>query len=275
MEKYIVILVVILITYYLYKCWTDSGKEGFADAVSVDLSDDKNAINSLANMARDLMAGGFKVAGKLNVSDNLTTEKALYMGSGDGGFRIQSDGDFSCWRSNAGDNRICLHKTHGNTTTLQPNGQVDIGTMILKENIITGNNQLQLSTKAGDVSVNKVSGGSGNLNVEGNLNVTGNIVAQGSAKYQLRVLDKVNWDARVFLDNVVKDFSQKDPDGTARSYLMVGAAGQVSRYEYVKLGNRIFSFITYVPNGTFNYVVYPDPRTSTLPQNADLYIKSL
>jgi len=42
------------------------------------------------------MAGGFKVAGKLNVSDDLTTEKAVYMGSGDKMFKIQTEGDYSC-----------------------------------------------------------------------------------------------------------------------------------------------------------------------------------
>jgi hypothetical protein len=80
MEKYLVIIIGIIILYYLHNCWVESKiekflsmnkiKEGFGDAVTVDAIDDNNAINILAKVAKDLQeGGGLKVKGALNVDN--------------------------------------------------------------------------------------------------------------------------------------------------------------------------------------------------------------
>ena len=66
MEKYIVIIIVVIIGYITYKCLSAT-KEGFTDAITTVGVDDSNAINILAKVAKDLQeGGGLKVLGKIN-----------------------------------------------------------------------------------------------------------------------------------------------------------------------------------------------------------------
>jgi len=69
MEKHLVLFLIAVIGYIIWKCLTET-TEGFADAQTVDGVDDNNAINTLAKIAKDLQeGGGLKIMGKLNLAD--------------------------------------------------------------------------------------------------------------------------------------------------------------------------------------------------------------
>ena len=276
MEKYLVILIVLFIVYYLYSCWTSQKIEGFADAVSIDLADDKNAVNTLANMARDIMAGGFKVAGKLNVADDVTTEKAVVMTTGDKGFKILTEGDNSCWRSNAGDNRIALHKDHGNQTNFGPGGELRTVKLNLRDKHYFNSDDdgwLRLRNKEANAYTNFAAK---DIWADGGLNVNGNVVVKGTLKRQLKVIEGVDFNGWQFLDKVAPDFSKTDPDGTSIGYLVIAKTGQVRRYEYVKIGDQIISFMSAVPNATWEYIFGGLDVRKSMPGNGnDGFRKSL
>jgi len=96
MQKYLVIIIILVILYYLHNCWVESKiekfinsnkiREDFGDAVTVDAIDDNNAINVLAKIAKDLQeGGGLKVKGNLLVDKTIrvTGAKTTPAGSGD------------------------------------------------------------------------------------------------------------------------------------------------------------------------------------------------
>ena len=70
MEKYLIILVLLASIYYIQNKLKDT--EGFADAPTQSLGgvDDSNAINTLAQIARQLMDKGLKVPGDMNITGN-------------------------------------------------------------------------------------------------------------------------------------------------------------------------------------------------------------
>jgi hypothetical protein len=76
MEKYIIIIIVLVLVYYLHRYCVQTEvekfiniKENFGNAVTVDAVDDNNAINILAKIAKDLQeGGGLKVKGKIDVA---------------------------------------------------------------------------------------------------------------------------------------------------------------------------------------------------------------
>jgi len=75
MEKYLIILIVAFIAYYAFKCFKETKVEGFADAQSLTGVDEANSINTLAEIAKKLQAGGLTIPGELtstymNVSAN-------------------------------------------------------------------------------------------------------------------------------------------------------------------------------------------------------------
>ena len=73
MEKYLLILVILFIGYYLFKCGTSNKVEGFADAQTVNGVDESNAINTLAKIAKDILdGGGLKVAGNIQTEGDFT-----------------------------------------------------------------------------------------------------------------------------------------------------------------------------------------------------------
>lgn len=78
MEKYLVILIVLVLIYYLHRYCVQTEvekfmkiKEGFGDAVTVDGVDDLNAINTLAKIAKDLQSGGVTMPGTLSLKGDL------------------------------------------------------------------------------------------------------------------------------------------------------------------------------------------------------------
>ena len=102
MEKYLVIIIAIIILYYLHNCWVENKiekfmklREGFTDAITTNGVDDSNAINILAKVAKDLQeGGGLKVLGNLEVKSNTvhigqtTPGSAGYIKGGDGEMRF-------------------------------------------------------------------------------------------------------------------------------------------------------------------------------------------
>jgi microcystin-dependent protein len=79
MEKYLVIFLIAIVGYVFWKCLNETN-EGFGDvAQSVGGIDDQNAINTLAQVARDLQKDGLKIKGNLE-----TTGKIKFMNK-DGG----------------------------------------------------------------------------------------------------------------------------------------------------------------------------------------------
>lgn len=86
MEKYLFILIIAIICYYLYTCL--NVKENFADVSITETSavDETNAINILAKIAADLQSGkGLRVLGDLNVdkSVKITGAKTTPANAGD------------------------------------------------------------------------------------------------------------------------------------------------------------------------------------------------
>jgi len=91
MEKFLIIIIIVLILYYLFKCW-NMKVEHFADTPkeqSISGSDDTNSINTLAKIATQLMNGGLTIPGDITVTKNITTDsikiKNKWMIGGTGG----------------------------------------------------------------------------------------------------------------------------------------------------------------------------------------------
>jgi len=89
MEKYIIILVILAAIYYIQnKLQITEGFEG-APVQSVGGVDDTNAINTLAQIAKNLMTGGFTIPGSINLTNNKT--KFTLVNDSDNCFRVKDD----------------------------------------------------------------------------------------------------------------------------------------------------------------------------------------
>ena len=163
---YFKVFTMIFITYLLLKIYDDKIKESFAETEqSIGGIDDQNAINTLAQLAKQLMAGGATVPGNLSVKGEIAATGSLtsagvttggitsagitasgdiisngvikFGGTGATGFQWGNEGGngWSCLRGlNGGDNSFCMHNTHGNGTRLHPGGAVTVkGRDILAE----------------------------------------------------------------------------------------------------------------------------------------------
>jgi hypothetical protein len=80
MNKYLIMILIILVIYYLIKCW-NMKVENFTQAEqpivveqSVTGVDNLNAINTLANIAKQLMDGGLTIPGNISVTKNVSTD---------------------------------------------------------------------------------------------------------------------------------------------------------------------------------------------------------
>ena len=114
MEKYLVIILVIILIYSVYKCWNLATvtTEGFADATPKPAEvptnvDTNNSIATLAQLAKDLQeGGGLKVPGTL-ISPTLTAKSEINVKArnGGGGYVIYSQNDdrLAIWRAGVGD----------------------------------------------------------------------------------------------------------------------------------------------------------------------------
>ena len=89
MEKYIIILVILATIYYIQSKLKET--EGFADVPAQSLGgvDDTNAINTLAQIAKNLMTGGVTIPGAINLSNSKS--KFTLINDPDNCFRIKDD----------------------------------------------------------------------------------------------------------------------------------------------------------------------------------------
>lgn len=110
MEKYLIILIITIICYYIFRYCIQlevekliKTKEGFADTINKSDSDLIKSITTLGQIATDLQTNGLKVPGNLNVTgtintDNVITAKgainasSLSVGSG----TISTSGQINC-----------------------------------------------------------------------------------------------------------------------------------------------------------------------------------
>jgi len=85
MERYIVFIILVVLAYYLFNCWVENkvnnilkSKEGFAGTTgSTNDADVASSINTLAQIAKDLQAGGINVPGALNIKGALDIKGAI------------------------------------------------------------------------------------------------------------------------------------------------------------------------------------------------------
>jgi len=83
MEKYLVIIILVVLAYYVHRYCIQieiekilKTKEGFA-ATSGSDADVANSINTLAQIAKDLQAGGITVPGNLNIKAAINTDGSI------------------------------------------------------------------------------------------------------------------------------------------------------------------------------------------------------
>ena len=86
MEKYLVIIILVVLVYYLFNCWFENKinnilklKEGFVEETCgtnnvIDNADIAKSINTLAQITKDLQAGGLTVPGALNIKGVINTD---------------------------------------------------------------------------------------------------------------------------------------------------------------------------------------------------------
>ena len=82
MEKYLVIIVLVVLVYYLFNCWVENKinhilktKEGFAGTTCIaNDADIAKSINTLSQIAKDLQAGGLTVSDALNIKGTINTD---------------------------------------------------------------------------------------------------------------------------------------------------------------------------------------------------------
>jgi hypothetical protein len=182
MEKYIIILVILATIYYIQSKLLI---EDFADVPAQSLGgvDDTNAINTLAQISKQLMAGGITVPGNIIVEGDLVFPKPTTI---KGAGRLHIGGEELLYILNKAG--VMIGKEWGGNGNLTVQGNVNIGADLIFPNQTTikgagrlhigGEELLYILNKAG-VMIGKEWGGNGNLNVQGDLIVQGrNILAE-------------------------------------------------------------------------------------------------
>lgn len=120
MEKYIIILVILLIMYYLFTC-LNSTKENFADASASNM-DDATAIQTLAQLSKQLMAGGITIPGNVNIQGDLVfPNKTNIKGAG----RLNIGGEEALYILNK--SGVTIGKESGGTGDLVVQGNQSVG----------------------------------------------------------------------------------------------------------------------------------------------------
>jgi len=159
MEKYIIIFVILATIYYIQTQLKNT--EGFADVPTQGLGgvDDTNAINTLAQIAKNLMAGSLTIPGSLTLKGDLVFPDANTIKAA-GRLHI-SPGEILYLLPKA---NVIIGKEWGGTGDLVVQGNQTVGGNIG----ITGN-----QTVGGNIAI------TGNEDIKGNLTVTGNETVNG------------------------------------------------------------------------------------------------
>jgi len=194
MEKIIIIFLILASIFYIQnKLQITEGFEGAQQ--SLGGVDDTNAINTLAQIAKNLMAGGVTIPGNMNIQGDLVfPNQTTIKGAG----RLHIGGEELLYILNK--KGVMIGREWGGTGDLQVQGHSHIGgnlgvggsinvgadiniaggkTIACKGRLHTGGEEyLYILNKAG-VMIGREWGGNGNLNVQGDLIVQGrNILAE-------------------------------------------------------------------------------------------------
>ena len=157
MEKYLVIILLILLMYTVYQCWklATVTTEGFADASVPTNVDTNNSIATLAQLAKDLQAGGgLKVPGNMTLGGTFQSGLLVDSSTGSGiglyhpknGYMLFSvgattgDGTKTGWNQvNIRGDDIQFRNANGGDTTVTTNGNLNVtGSLnLLPRGIIT------------------------------------------------------------------------------------------------------------------------------------------
>jgi len=244
--------------------------EGFADAPvqSIGGVDDTNAINTLAQIAKNLMAGGVTVPGNINIKDGVLDIKP----AGDWGnnasftggikeapyinFMNKADGKRNGYIMGAPDKFILSNNVDvgGSINLTGDLTFLDTKTIAGKARLhIGGEELLYLLNKAG-VIVSKAWGGNGNLTVEGGLSVSGrNILAELDAlknSVTKPIVVTSRWDDGAFMAAMARHFNRDEPDGTKKDFLIKNESGDNWRWQTgIKMyGNQVWAYPQWLRN---------------------------
>jgi hypothetical protein len=187
MEKYLIIIGILIGLYFIYK-YNESLVENFeAPAQSLGGVDDTNAINTLAQIAKNLMAGGLTVPGNMTVNGVLSPAHSVWHTSTDGKQRLHygnnshsfyKTGDAHVWKNNADQDRMILDangalNTTGNINASTGANNTRIGGIWTAPGIYAeGDKNLEVGAGSGNIFIGAANGGANQ-----NLVVTGNITS--------------------------------------------------------------------------------------------------
>jgi hypothetical protein len=161
MEKYLIIIIIGIVLYFVYK--SCSIKEGFGDAVTMDAVDDNNAINILAKIAKDLQeGGGLKVKGNLIVDGNIRNSNPDIVKGPDPNryiFHTPNDARKGMWIVPAKDD-AASDWLWGAGLNLNRNGNHNLG-----GNLTTGNIASNVVTANDNISVNNGTNEGGRIRI--------------------------------------------------------------------------------------------------------------
>ena len=158
LQKVLNIILIIIVIYFIYRDFLNEPKTENFENITLGSADDQNAINKLAQIASQLMAGGLTVPGDMTINNTLkagnttlgtlnvgalkatdttlgtlnagnTTIPVLYLGSK---FRLSGVGD-----AQANDEWLRIFKTDGSTNYA---GGLAVGKLWTADNTINGRN---------------------------------------------------------------------------------------------------------------------------------------
>ena len=238
--------------------------EGFADAPvqSIGGVDDTNAINTLAQIAKNLMAGGVTVPGAINLFNSKT--KFSLVNDPDNCFRIKDDRGAQVLAINDGGSIYSKGDgfiLSGNDMTVK--GSVNVGADLFFPNQttikgagrlhMTGEELLYILNKKG-VMIGKEWGGTGDLQVQGGLSVSGrNILAELDAlknSVTKPIVVTSRWDDGAFMAAMARHFNRDEPDGTKKDFLIKNESGDNWRWQTgIKMyGNQVWDYPQWLRN---------------------------
>jgi hypothetical protein len=192
MEKYIIIFVILVTIYYIQQKLKET--EGFENVPTQSLGgvDDTNAINTLAQIAKQLMTGGITIPGAITIQGDLTFpeantivgKKRLHIG-GEELLYILNKAGVMIGKEWGGNGNLTVQGDATVNANLGVGGSINVGgdinflgpkTILGKARLhIGGEELLYILNKAG-VIVGKEWGGNGNLTVQGNIGVNGDFI---------------------------------------------------------------------------------------------------
>ena len=214
MEKYLVFIILVVLVYYLFNCWVENKvnnilktKEGFAGTTgSTNDADVASSINTLAQIAKDLQAGGLTVPGALNIKAGINTDgdinaKSAINATGDINTKgvINATGDI-----NAGGN-INIKKN-----IFLGDGKQDWGSVVSIRGGINDNGYLEFKNKE-DVRQCYLMGKPDGAMFSQNLRVSGDLIVKD--RNILAELDDIKKRAIFDTDKVSAIMAPRRPDG--------------------------------------------------------------